>query len=70
MTDLIVTNFPPYVAVPELPISQRALVIAKEIDRLPPGEYTLRIDKKAAALGGTLYYELSEARTLRARELK
>lgn len=51
-------------------VSPRALAIAREIDRLVPGDYNIRIEKRTAAEGGGLYFELAQQMTIRARELK
>lgn len=51
-------------------VSARALAIAREIDRLVPGEYNIYIEKHTAAEGGGMYYELAQEMKIRARELK
>lgn len=51
-------------------VSQRALSIARMVDRLETGEYQLHIEKKPAAQGGGWYVELQEAVTIRVVELE
>lgn len=69
-----IANFPPYAEVdlgpPAARVSHNAEVIAKEIDRLPPGEYVFRLQKKTAASGSAWVYELSQQTVIRWRELK
>lgn len=69
-TGIVITN-PPLTAPPvDLGVSQRALSIARMVDRLETGEYQLHIEKKPAAQGGGWYVELQEAVTIRVVELE
>ena len=50
-------------------ISQRALAVARALDRLPTGEYQLRVEKKPHENGGGWFVEFTEATTIKVMEL-
>lgn len=62
------SSFP--IVFPAPAVSARALAIARTVDRLETGEYTIHLEKKPAAQGGGWYVELQAATTLRVMELE
>ena len=45
-------------------ISVRAMTLAREVDRLPPGEYVLRLTKRVRRDGG-MFFEIARAEKIR-----
>ena len=54
----------------DLGVSARALSIARDIDRLPPGEWYVQIEKHTQAEGGGMIVELNQVTTMKVREWK
>lgn len=50
-------------------ISQRALAVARALDRLPTGEYQIHVEKKPREAGGGWVVEMTETTTLKVMEL-
>lgn len=64
MTSTVIQNTPP-----DLGVSKRALAIARTVDRLPPGEYVIKLCKQAPEHGAGWTAELAQSTPLRVMEL-
>ena len=53
----------------DLGVSRRALAFARTVDRLPPGEYVVRLEKRTVSDGAGWKVELAQSTTVKVMEL-